>query len=215
MSERKRLLILTDSLALPRLVPEACTYQDTWPSLIKMNFDFEVHQVSIGGATSQILLRQAEYHQAFLPDVVVVQCGIVDCSPRFATAFEMEIVKRIPVVRNWLPGVLNKPNIRKIRRITYVNKHQFHSNLKRLKSKFSSARFIMIGITSATKEYEIILPGVSSNIAEYNNIMASLDAEFISLSELPRAGLMSDLHHINAIGQKYIFDRLKPILLNA
>lgn len=214
MNDTKRLFILSDSLALPRLVPETCYYDDTWPAMVKANFNFNVHQVSIGGATSRFLLRQAEYHQAFNPDIVVVQCGIVDCSPRFVTAFEKEIINKIPLFKNKILKFLNKPSVRKKRKITYVSKEEFRSNLMALKKKFPAAQFVFIGIVPGDEQYEKKLPGICKYVEEYNLELKNLDAGFISLAEMPKAGLMSDFHHLNATGHEYVFKALKPFLIN-
>lgn len=41
----KKILIITDSLALPREKPEICAFEDTWPELLKKNKKFQIHQV--------------------------------------------------------------------------------------------------------------------------------------------------------------------------
>ncbi len=54
----KKILVITDSLGLPRKDPEECLFENTWPFLLKKN-GFIIHQVSIGGATIDQLYRQA------------------------------------------------------------------------------------------------------------------------------------------------------------
>ncbi len=68
----KKILVITDSLGLPRKDPEECLYENTWPILLKKN-GFIIHQVSIGGATIDQLYRQVAYHKLFNPDIVIIQ----------------------------------------------------------------------------------------------------------------------------------------------
>src|SRR5688500_17972440 len=95
---KKKILIITDSLGLPRAVPEVCSYEQTWPFLLN-NAGYQIHQVSIGGATVSELYRQLEYHYLFLPDLVIVQSGIVDCAPRALGKFESLLLNKFIVTR--------------------------------------------------------------------------------------------------------------------
>lgn len=81
-------MILTDSLSLPRVFPEKCKFEDTYPYLLR-RMGLHVHQVSIGGATSDTLVSQLHYHLPFNPKIIILQVGIVDCAPRFARKSEV------------------------------------------------------------------------------------------------------------------------------
>lgn len=76
----KRIILFTDSLALPRMVPEVTSYEDTYPYLLRK--EFEVFQYSRGGTRIVDLSDQAPYYQQYKPDCVIIQSGIVDCAPR-------------------------------------------------------------------------------------------------------------------------------------
>ena len=76
----KKLLLITDSLGLPRLFPEKTEYEDTYPNLLKKHFI--IMQYSKGGGTIIELYEQTGYFKAFEPDVIILQSGIVDCAPR-------------------------------------------------------------------------------------------------------------------------------------
>ena len=128
----KKILIISDSLALPRPKPEICEYKDTWPKLLSSTGEFEIHQVSIGGATSKDLLKQVNYHKMFNPDIVVIQVGIVDCVPRFMSRLELDISYSLGKYGKKLRAFCNKKYIRKIRNVTYVNKRDFKSNLRNI-----------------------------------------------------------------------------------
>ncbi len=71
----KKMLIITDSLGLPRPKPEIVEYNDTWVKKISIYYD--VWQYSSGGATISDLYSQIEYHKMFNPDIVLIQSGIL------------------------------------------------------------------------------------------------------------------------------------------
>lgn len=209
----KKILILADSLSLPRLHPEICEYEDTWPYLLKK--DFQVHQVSIGGATISDLVRQMEYHKMVNPDFIIIQCGIVDCAPRALSLFELELVKRIWGLRSILLPFIKQNNkwMRKVRNITNTKPFLFKKELKKLLSLNPKTKVLGLGILPANSEYEQIVPGVSARVREYNSILSAvLIKNFISLDQLDRSGIMTDHIHLNKAGQLAVFNRLVPCL---
>jgi lysophospholipase L1-like esterase len=205
-----RILILSDSLPLPRVKPESCFYEDTWPELIRQaNI---IHQVSIGGATSSDLYRQCPYHVSFNPDVVIIQVGIVDCSPRFLTKTEQEVIKKIPVLGKELIRLMNKRWIRRTRSLTYTRIQLFKNNIQSMIQYFKNSRCIVIGILPSNSQYEHQLPGATKNINLYNKVLEEVGASFISLKDIPKHGVMTDHHHLNSVGHKYISDEILRIL---
>ncbi len=205
----KRVLILSDSLALPRLTPEPCSYEETWPYRLKGE-GFEVIQNSIGGATSYDLAKQCYYYKAINPDAVVVQVGIVDCAPRFLLKPELFLLQRIPFFGKKIIGILNKPSVKKMRNIQYIPIHKFRSNVKTIVEAFGRDRVNFIGIVPSNNEYEKVLPGIGKNIKAYNQVLKD-SGNFMSIDDFPREGIMSDFHHINAVGHKEI---LRVVLSN-
>lgn len=201
-----RILILTDSLALPRESPENCKYEETWPSIIK-NKGYIVHQVSIGGATSATLLSQINYHLSFNPDIVIIQVGIVDCAPRFLKKNELFILKKIPFFGRKIISSLNNKVVRKVRNINYVNAKSFKKNIIAIKNLISTktSQVYFLSIIPASLEYEEKLPNISKNIRLYNQIIYDISFNnYISLDSMPIQGIMSDHHHINSVGHEYI-----------
>lgn len=198
-------MILSDSVALPRLKPELCLFENTWPELLR-NYGYCVHQVSIGGATSIDLLRQVDYHQSFNPDFVIVQAGIVDCSPRFMSKLELEVTRKIPLLGKMIIKSLNKKWVRKFRKLTYVKPARFNVSIKNIKAKFECPTFFL-GIISPSKEFEFQLPGIVSNVKLYNTFL-SQTGMYIPLDGIEDGGVMSDFHHINKEGHKIIFQKI-------
>lgn len=81
-----KIQIFSDSLALPREIPQKVYYEETYSA--KLSKDHIVAQYSKGAGTIKDLLDQTFYYKMFCPDVVILQSGIVDCSPRPFTQFE-------------------------------------------------------------------------------------------------------------------------------
>jgi len=203
----KRILVFTDSLGLPRSVPEHCAYEDTW--CFKLKRDFNVHQVSIGGATSSDILRQCPYHIEFKPDVVIVQIGIVDCAPRFLTKFELELIKKLPdKINSKLIRALNNSKVRNFRKITYVRTDLFARNIRKLQTFFKGTPVIFINILPASDSYEKILPGIKSRVEQYNEILINEAKYICETYDLHNKGVMSDYVHLNAFGHDMIYHKI-------
>ncbi|MGB3947100.1 MAG: SGNH/GDSL hydrolase family protein [Bacteroidia bacterium] len=199
---------MADSLPLAREKPEPVFYEETWPSLLKKK-GHEVLQICIGGATSNDLLRQVSYHKNFLPDVVIVQVGIVDCAPRHFTQFEILLLRKIPFFGKIALRFFNKPYIRKIRQISYVSPDRFRQNLIDIQTNFNGIKMLFIGIIPADGKYEKILPGINKSINKYNQILIELFGDkFIDMSCLPENSIMSDFHHLNKVGHKALVEKI-------
>ncbi|MFT6842472.1 MAG: hypothetical protein ACJASR_001239 [Psychroserpens sp.] len=204
---RNRILLLTDSLALPRIKPEMVKLPDTWPELLKKE-GYEIIQCSVPGGSTNDLKKSMNYYSYDLIeyDYVVIQAGIVDCSPRFVRKIEKEVLIRVPFGKALLT-LLNKKKIRKIRKITYVNIKAFEKNIQQLVSFFKPEKTRWITIVPAQSEYELKLSGVSKNINIYNEIIKK-NTLFIDLENIEADHIMSDFHHINAKGHFYIYQQI-------
>lgn len=205
-----KILILSDSLALPRILPEKCIYEETYPALLKK--EHEVHQVSIGSATSAVLLKQVHYHSSFNPDVVILQVGIVDCVPRFMSLKELNATYALGNLGKSIRYLFNKKWIRKVRKISYIDIIEFEQNVREIQFSFNCP-VLSIGIIPSSQEYENVLPGVTERINMYNEILEKNYAYFINTSGLnDSGGIMSDHHHLNGKGHSLIFDKIKHLL---
>jgi hypothetical protein len=206
-----KILILTDSLGLPRFKPESCFFEETWPIVLKDIFP-NIHQVSIGAATSQIILKQINYQKAFNPDIVVLQVGIVDCAPRFMTRKELDLTYAFGFLGKGLRFLFNKNWIRKLRNISYVDEVDFKKNMMGIKNSFSCP-VIVIDILPSSEEYERLLPGVTNKINAYNNILKQNFEYLVESKEiLAKNGIMTDHHHLNKNGHAYLVSKLEQII---
>ena len=78
--------MFTDSLAMPREEPEETLFEDTYPYLLRK--DYEVFQFSKGGGLMNEFVEQSFYYNQYKPDIIILQIGIVDCCPRAFSKFE-------------------------------------------------------------------------------------------------------------------------------
>lgn len=208
----KRVLIIGDSLCLPRYKPEKVDFNETWPSLLKRTGLFEISQIAIGGGTLYNLLEQSDYYLPSEPDIVIIQSGIVDCAPRAIGSIEKEIVRSSRVLNFLVRKLYPYRFMRKYRNITFTKPSHFADMVNKMKMKFSDRRTIWIGIIPAVPEYENHVPGISKNIRQYNafiqSIMATDGGTFLDTTNLPLNGLMSDHHHLNTTGHSWIFNQI-------
>jgi lysophospholipase L1-like esterase len=202
--------LVTDSLALPRDKPEQVVFEDCYPQLLKTEFkDWEIQQLSIGGATISELVSAAKYYKSFNPNVVIIQSGIVDCAPRALSKLDRLLWRRIPLVGKWIlnAATRNALTLRKIRKISYTKPRDFDKWLNRFNILFKDASKIHIAIMPGSEDYEEKLPGVCSNISRYNEIIGK-NASFIVANNARIEWLMSDHHHLNKQGHKAIANEL-------
>jgi hypothetical protein len=205
----KKVLILGDSLPLPRYKPELCLYNDTWPALIQK--DYKVHMVAIGGGTIKDLYRQMEYHMPFQPDYVILQCGIVDCAPRALGKLELEVMQSLWMTKRLVLPLVKRQNriLREVRKKTYTPPKQFESFLGKIKKSLADIPVFSIGILPTCSEYERIVPGVTKRVEQYNDILLRFfNKNFISTAEIDRNGIMSDFIHLNGEGHQFISNKI-------
>lgn len=206
-----KILILTDSLGLPRHKPEICSFEDTWPILLK-NIHPNIHQVSIGAATSQVLLKQITYQKAFEPDIVILQVGIVDCAPRFMSRKELDFTNALGNLGKGLRFMFNKKWVKKVRNISYIDEVEFGNNIEKIRDSFKCPT-IAIEILPSDEQYELLLPGVNSKIISYNKILRQNFKYCVQTHDfIEKKGIMSDHHHLNKEGHEYLYSKIVDVL---
>jgi hypothetical protein len=206
----KRILLLTDSLSLPRSKPEICSLEQTYPELLR-SANYTVCTVAIGGANSADLLKQIFYFEGMTFDYIFIQSGIVDCTPRFLKRTELKILRSIPFIGNRIIGLLNKNWIRNFRNITYTPPKKYEQHIQKFITGFPKQKVYFIGILPANEAYEQAVKNVTNRINQYNLILSNT-GNYISMENIPNAGIMSDHHHLTAAGHVYIFESIKKLI---
>jgi|LSQX01.3.fsa_nt_gb hypothetical protein len=214
MSETKRILIISDSLALPRSKPEEVLYEDTYPFMLRR--DYEVFQISFGGGIIKEIVHQAHYYQPYKPDIIILHLGIVDCAYRAFPVFVDKgavYSKFLDQYRRAIAKIISPCFLRRLFRFRYTKPSDFETSLYVLKKDFPNAKLLAIGIVPASNDYVKLIPGIDKSIVQYNAIIKRVvGPSFISLSELPTNAVMSDHHHINKIGHQFIYKNILGIL---
>ena len=204
------ILFLTDSLSLPRNGKiEKVHYEDSFPFLLKKNF--KQHNfifLGIGGATITDLYRQSIYYSDLNPDLVFLQCGIVDCAPRPFRRIETEIINKLKIRFLFDPI---KNILVKYRNYKFTSLHKFNILTNELNNIFKHSKVYSIGILPSSEEYERKLPGITKAINNYNSILES-NLLYIDVLDFPRDGFLSDFHHLNKIGHDYIYKKICSII---
>lgn len=212
----KRIVIFSDSLALPRNIPEVTFYEETYPFLLKKNYD--VFQCSIGGCVINDLLIQTFYYSQFKPDIVILQSGIVDCAPRAFSRltyrfFEENRIGR--VFKKILDATISTRCIRNHRQLSWTSISSFRNCLREFKDQFCESQIFALSIVPASKEYDKKVPGIRNKIEDYNRIIKEVYlSNYIDLSDIPSEGIMSDGHHLTNIGHQFVYEKIKEKIDN-
>lgn len=210
MDKKKRILILSDSLALPRNKPEITFVEDTYPYLLKNQF--EVYQCSIGGGLSSDLLKQSFYYGQYQPDIVILQSGIVDCAPRAYSIREETLFKQFKIFgffRTLLSRTITTRRLRSIRKKVWTKLKDYKNEINGIIQYFPKAEFFALSILPACDDYEKLVPGINNNVNAYNNVLKDIfDTKYINLSEIPQNGVMSDYHHLTKEGHLFVYQEI-------
>lgn len=204
-----KIQIFSDSLALPREIPQKVCYEETYPAKLAANH--VVAQYSKGGGTIKDLYEQTFYYKMFCPDVVIIQSGIVDCAPRPYTLFEEHffqldfftkackaVLKRL--TKNWL---------RNVRKVAWTSPKKFRFYCLKFKEMYPDIPVFALGILPPSREYELQLKGIEKRISQYNQILKDVfGCNFIDTSDIPKEGIMSDHHHLTAMGHQYVYEKI-------
>lgn len=218
----KKVLVLTDSLGLPRMSPAMINDDQCWTYRLAdyCAGRFRFRNVSVPGMDSNQLLSLArDYYAAIKPDVVVLQVGIVDCYPRAIKKAELSILLRLPsVISRAVHRLVKRFYARLIvaRGIRYVQPAAFRANLQTLSEIFEGARIMVVPIAPPSQTYQAKNPRIASSVDEYNALLSSLFTDGFLQECYPQGAaatiFLSDNHHLNAAGNGLVFEAVKKQL---
>ncbi|MCC2636664.1 MAG: hypothetical protein K0Q68_383 [Moraxellaceae bacterium] len=222
MPAMKKILILTDSLGVPRTRPELLADDVCWVyRLVDEGSDrFRFRLSTVPGLDSRQLLAMSRlYHAAIVPDVIVLQVGIVDAYPRALKRIELSLLARLPGFLSRFVHALVKrfyASLVRLRNIHYVEPEEFRRNLLEFRSLFPDTRILVLPVAPATAEYRRRNPLVAQSIADYNLILGEVFGEgFLGdcfAGEPPEAVVTSDNHHLSELGNERVFEVVRRAL---
>jgi acyl-CoA thioesterase-1 len=221
-----------DSLALPGHMN---SYEDTWYFKLKMefpNYDFNSFfkrqlttdvLTTMGGGESGIdkWPKGADCLEAYMPDIAIVQLGIVDCAPRLMNKYDRVFIKIIPDPLSRAYIKLIKLYRKRKTNNTMVSFDQFCKNMnsfmdRTIKTKTS---VIIISISLPSPTFLIKNPDVLINVSRYNDFLFQLKNKYnnVSITNALNSvnynqSIYEDGYHPNQLGHEIIFNQLKDLL---
>ena len=207
---RKQLLFVTDSLGLPRFLPERVAGHQVWVNLVARSFEGQVdpYFYTVAGLHTSDLVSSLDVQLGgFDADIVVLQVGIVDCAPKALGENERKAVLRLPdPLRRMIHGFLRRNYARVVqwRDLTYVPETRFKENLVRFRAHFKGCRFVVVPIAPADQGYRKKNPLIDRNIRNYNRLIESVFPEAFAREAFegadPDSLFASDHHHLSIPG---------------
>jgi lysophospholipase L1-like esterase len=236
INNRETILVAGDSLSMSRRregIPNEFTYaaalQFRFPSMLVVNSSLRSNDSCI--ISSDEYMREHLFEKT--PSYIIVQVGIVDCTPRIFARYQkriLSIMQRTPgmcLLSNYIITTASRHRYKLTRLISrsYIDKHSFHGNLRKFAShslqENSSCRIIIVNIPCVSGSFVERNYAISSIVQRYNSVLHSLANEFsatiVDLYEYTRINpqlLLSDGYHIRLDAHKFLFQQLEQIIAN-
>lgn len=213
MINRKSALVVTSSEAFARAIPEQVTFEQTYVSLLRKEYpQIDFHHIGHGGETIGYMRTYIDRHYPDAKfDIVIIVLGIVDCAPRTFTLREKKVLNILPrKVASLVRKMAKWFKVRDLRNIALTSKDNFKKDLDHLLTKGKEK--ITLSLISPIPEYEQMLPRITERTVQYGEIIEKSDSKTISIADLVKEDLMSDLHHYNVQGHRKVFDKISKVL---
>jgi lysophospholipase L1-like esterase len=236
----KKIVILADSLSLPR--PENLgntPYEETYPYLMDISLREQM------GINAPIIIEKGkrsrtmpdvaadwnEYVSWRKPEIVVIQVGITDCSPRVFTTRQRAYVERIPA--RFIREILLK-FVRKFRRQliaasapkVYTTLQQYRDTVTKLvewAERDCVLALVFVKIVMPPDSLEKRSPGSQENVRLYNNVLDQIKSKHgvyvIELNDLihnqENAGsyIIEDGQHLSVQGHRLLAKHLEHLVM--
>lgn len=229
-----KILILADSLALPREGSDDSPYESTYPYLLERRLRSHypdppiILERGMRRRTIEYVLDEwFELVELRAPDLIVVHVGIVDCAPRIFLRRERQIVEGLRW--RWLrTRILNfvhhhRARIIRTRRRVYVPLDRFRGLVQNAitKARESKTPIVFVNIIEPPDEIEKRSPGFQENVRLYNEVLAQhaggehmhlVDLNAIVREHGGAQKLTIDGIHINRQGHELLADELERII---
>lgn len=222
----KRILVIGDSLAMPR-VEDGVTYESTYTYLLKKMFPMceIICRAARGNDSKKQSSNQALYDdiEVFSPDVVIMHLGIVDCAPRLFSKKQAFVLKLLPyAITSRIIKFCSKYRylITKLFPKVYVSKELFDSSLKKIFSAFEkiNCSVICISIASTSEKNANKSFGIVENIKTYNEILKlhclNTNSLYVNFYDETKNNdfLLDDGIHINIKGHEFLSLEISRLL---
>lgn len=216
--------IISDSISMPRAEENAekILISHTWPTLLNKLFNCSTNIYNFSKRArdsftfSNDLINEAV--KLIEPKYIILQVGIVDCSPRIFSNIEKKIIfSRLftkSIKKFLISYKKNKfSNSKKINRYkVQVDKKDFSNNIKsfinNIKTINRDIKIIIIPIIGDLKKLEEFRTGYATNIKNYNRLLNIKSENIVYLSEIfnemKSNWFYNDGYHLSKIGHEKI-----------
>ena len=230
-NKKKKILCIGDSLALPG---HGNRFEDTWFCKLQVhfsNFLFASHfkraitteiLISEGGGDT-VFPSGADCLEFYLPDIIILQLGIVDCAPRFLKQSSLftKVLERMPnKIKSLIYTILKKFKKRSSKNADIIPIQFFHYlevYLNRCK-KNNVKKVVIIKICTPDERMIMKNPEIINAIQEYNGIIDEMDNtfDFVTVINPLDANLTPNIYddgyHPNPFGNQLVFEALKKVI---
>lgn len=194
-----KVLILADSLALPREGPEDIPYEVTYPYLLEerlrhqsqMRLPIIMERAMRRRTIEYVLDEWFELVELRRPDVTVIHVGIVDCAPRIFLRRERQFVENLKWAwfRKRILSFVHQHRARiiRMRPRVYVPIDRFERLLNEIieKGRQLQTALVFVNILEPPLETEKRSPGFQQNVRRYNQAIASkVDGQTVRMIDL-------------------------------
>lgn len=218
-----KVLCVGDSMGMPR---PGVVYEDTW--FYKLQREYPQY-VFIDKFKRNLISREYlhdDYSRHYCPDIVIMQGGICDCSPRiinengFLWKGILVVVKKLRIEDLFWKSIkcLLKRNNEKRVWNSYEN---FQNEIKLYVNTLLQSgvsKIILIAICTPSIKVQERSPLMKKNIEKYNSVYKLLSEEykdkvvFINPLNIPDDTRYVDGYHCNAEGHQIVYEALKNYL---
>ncbi len=223
MKKRIKILIVADSIAMPRAEN---VYENTWTFMLKEAFpECDIIDRSSRGSTSTRLVMEggggADLLERYKPQLVIIQMGMAECAPRLfkKTGFEHFILTKI-IPRRYRLVYVNFIKKRRVRSpyITDVSPDQFRSNITDYfeRAERIGTKIIIVLMQRPNRIFISKSPHIGKNIDLYNGIYRETASKFSNVETVEPFNENTDIDalsidevHLNRQGAEIIVNKLK------
>jgi lysophospholipase L1-like esterase len=227
-----RIVVIGDSLVMPRPSEggiAAVPLEATWPRRLQqrlMHLDTEVVVFGQRERTSRHLATDLQQCIEFnIPEIVVLQIGVVDAAPRIISWQERRVLRFVPSrVRHEF--IEHRKHNRQATTAAnplgkvYVPPDEFSQRITAFVTEvhnlLPTTQLFAVPIVADVDAMEKKSPGYGSNLFLYNRLLASVRGlEVVPVPRLSSSSFMADGYHLgvsgNALVAKAVADRLVPV----
>jgi lysophospholipase L1-like esterase len=233
-----KIVIMADSLAMPRAGETNIAFEATYPYLLEQSLrgrketqsSIVIERGMRRRTIEYVLDEWQELVELKTPDVVVIHVGIVDCAPRVFLRRERQFVENLRPA--WFRDAVlryvhnHRSAIVKFRNKVYVPPERFKSLLDQVFQKARECKvrsLVFVNIITPPVEMEQRSPGFIKNVQAYNEILRMkvqgegahlIDLDKIVLDGGGAAKLTVDGIHINEEGHARLANEIEEHILS-